>query len=167
MSEFTDTGVRFRRTPTPEERLETGRRELERKAREKRTVLIASIVAVPTFALYLVLIGTIPAIGKITLAVVAVGVALFIGFNVVCMAVDGAPKIAKQTRGWIKTMTTKKRLYIAGLIAVALFALFVWPTQWRQDNVRIGDRYVVIRTNRITGSVQQLSLSSGWRDVSH
>jgi uncharacterized membrane protein len=166
MSNSTDTCVRFRRPPTPEERLEAERREFERKAKEKRIVLIASIVAVPTFALYLVLIGTVPSIGTITLAVVAVGVALFIGFNVVCMVLDGAPKVAKQIRGWIKTMTTKRSLYIAGLIAIALFAVYVWPTQWRQDNVRIGDRYVVIRTHRITGAVQQLSLSSGWRDVS-
>lgn len=61
----------------------------------------------------------------------------------------------------------KKALIAAAVLAVFLFAGFVWPTQWKyQDNTVIynpltGPRKYLVRVNRFTGESQYLG-SHGW-----
>lgn len=52
----------------------------------------------------------------------------------------------------------ERHVYIAiGLVLLALFSVFVWPTQWQYHGPQ-----GLIRTNRITGENQVWYPSSGW-----
>lgn len=49
-------------------------------------------------------------------------------------------------------------LWAATLVAVMLFAVFVWPSMWRYDHVE----QVPIRIHRVTGDTYVWSIS-GWQ----
>ena len=44
---------------------------------------------------------------------------------------------------------------------VILLGIFVWPTQWRYDELRQGRDIIPVRTNRFTSRVEKLS-TYGW-----
>ncbi len=54
----------------------------------------------------------------------------------------------------------KKALVVLGLSVSVVFALFVWPTRWRYDQVFQGR--LPIRTDRFTGKVQRFDINRGW-----
>lgn len=49
------------------------------------------------------------------------------------------------------------------VLGTSLFAVYVWPTQYRYDSVALGDYRLLVRTHRVTGHVQQLT-RRGWVD---
>jgi hypothetical protein len=52
--------------------------------------------------------------------------------------------------------------FLVTLTMVVLFALFVWPTQWRYDHLTVdGDTYPV-RIHRLTGHAWVLLPGDGW-----
>lgn len=53
-----------------------------------------------------------------------------------------------------------QRIPVYLLVAAVLFALFVWPTLYRYDF--LGNHQVLVRINRITGTVEYLKSDIGW-----
>lgn len=47
------------------------------------------------------------------------------------------------------------------LLAVAVFAVFVWPTRYRYDHMKLGDNNYPVRANRLTGKTEVLA-QGGW-----
>jgi hypothetical protein len=56
----------------------------------------------------------------------------------------------------------KKMLVGIAIGLAVLFAVLVYPTQYRYDVMHVGSSMVNIRTNRFTGNVDRLVLDKGW-----
>lgn len=55
-----------------------------------------------------------------------------------------------------------KRWFLPLAVACVLcFGYFAWPTPWRYDSLKRGERTVMVRTHRLTSTVQELG-RSGW-----
>jgi hypothetical protein len=48
------------------------------------------------------------------------------------------------------------------VLAVTVFAAFVWPTPYRYDHLQAGVWPLLIRVNRFTGQVEQWTNKRGW-----
>lgn len=52
---------------------------------------------------------------------------------------------------------------ILGTIVVLLFALFVWPSRWKYEQIQIaGPSTVLIRIDRLNGEVWTMERGLGW-----
>jgi len=58
-------------------------------------------------------------------------------------------------------IVNNKLLFIIGIILLMAFAVFVWPTRYRYDNIRIAGNTFRARTDRISGIAEILTLE-GW-----
>jgi len=47
-----------------------------------------------------------------------------------------------------------RRYALLVLSALTLFALFVWPTPWKVEVFYSGNTSILMRTNRVTGTLQ-------------
>jgi len=54
-------------------------------------------------------------------------------------------------------------IWITMGVLIILFGLFVWPTIYRYDHIKYTAGEVLIRTNRLTGEVERLYNTGGWR----
>lgn len=64
---------------------------------------------------------------------------------------------------YLPSMAQKR--FLAVLVpCLLLFALVVWPTRYRMDNVNAGGSPITMRTDRLTGKTEYLT-RSGWRPL--
>ena len=52
-----------------------------------------------------------------------------------------------------------------GVAILVVLGVFVWPTLYRYDHMKLGDSLYVVRINRLTGRAQILDGFRGWRDA--
>ena len=50
------------------------------------------------------------------------------------------------------------------LIAAIPFAIYVWPTKYAYDQIKLGEAQFPVRIHRITGNAEQLT-PAGWRPL--
>ena len=61
-----------------------------------------------------------------------------------------------------KSQVPKIIIGIIGLVVLALFAIYVWPTRYSYDHMRMGQRELVVRIDRFSG-VTEILYPDGWR----
>lgn len=57
-----------------------------------------------------------------------------------------------------------RNLTIVLLLAAIIFAVFVWPTRYRYDHLKMGDSNYPVRTDRLTGKTEVLA-QNGWQEL--
>ena len=50
------------------------------------------------------------------------------------------------------------------LIAAVPFAIYVWPTKYAYDQIKLGEAQYPVRIHRLTGDAEQLT-TAGWRPL--
>ena len=51
------------------------------------------------------------------------------------------------------------------LLALAVFAVYVWPTRWRYDHMTVEGDIVPLRMDRFSGKADMLVPDEGWVPV--
>ena len=53
---------------------------------------------------------------------------------------------------------------LGAILAVAMFALFVWPSRFRYTHTSYNGSPILVRIDRLTGNTEYFSPSHGWVD---
>ena len=61
--------------------------------------------------------------------------------------------------------TAKVLRWLAALAAIAAFAVWVWPTQFRYDHMTVDGDLVPVRIDRFNGNADMLVPDEGWLPV--
>jgi hypothetical protein len=54
---------------------------------------------------------------------------------------------------------------VALLLAAAIFGIWIWPTPYRHDKLRMGNSEVMVRVHRFKDTVEYMAPSGEWRPM--
>src|SRR5262245_12487017 len=63
-----------------------------------------------------------------------------------------------------RSSTMQRFITILILVATVPFAIYVWPTKYAYDQIKLGDSQFPVRIHRLTGEADFLTLA-GWRPL--